>query len=76
MSLSLCMSLSQGVTRHVILIRHGQYDETHKDDARRILTELGRRQAKRTGERLAELIKEAGPGRLKVRSLRSRCELR
>lgn len=66
------VSRKKGVTRHVILVRHGQYDETHKDDARRILTELGRRQAKKTGERLAELIKAAGPGSLKVRALRSR----
>mmetsp|Transcript_29982 Transcript_29982/g.59550 ORF Transcript_29982/g.59550 Transcript_29982/m.59550 type:complete len:385 (+) Transcript_29982:181-1335(+) len=65
------VSRKKGVTRHVILVRHGQYDETHKDDARRILTELGRRQAKKTGERLAELIKAAGPGSLKVRALRS-----
>eukprot|EP00957_Ditylum_brightwellii_P093639 7130628-Ditylum_brightwellii.AAC.1 len=46
-----------GVTRHIILIRHGQYDETHKEDEHRILTELGRKQAELTGKRLAEMIK-------------------
>ena len=30
--------------RHIILVRHGQYDETFGDDARRILTPLGRQQ--------------------------------
>ena len=39
-----------GVTRHIILIRHGQYDETHKEDERRILTPLGREQADLTGK--------------------------
>lgn len=33
-----------GPHRHVILVRHGQYDETHDDDARRVLTPLGRQQ--------------------------------
>jgi serine/threonine-protein phosphatase PGAM5 len=45
-----------GVTRHIILIRHGQYDETHREDEKRILTPLGRKQAELTGKRLAEMI--------------------
>eukprot|EP00979_Chaetoceros_neogracilis_P008902 scaffold2002_cov245-Chaetoceros_neogracile.AAC.3 len=54
-----------GVTRHIILIRHGQYDETHSEDEKRILTPLGREQAELTGKRLAEMIagidKQFGP---------------
>lgn len=46
-----------GVTRHIILIRHGQYDETHKDDKHRKLTELGRQQSDLTGRRIAEMVK-------------------
>lgn len=46
-----------GVTRHIILVRHGQYDETFKDDEKRILTKLGREQADLTGRRLAELVR-------------------
>ena len=42
-------------TRHILLIRHGQYNLEGKSDAERILTELGRNQAKKTGDRLAEL---------------------
>ena len=42
-------------TRHIILIRHGQYNLAGATDAERILTELGRAQAKHTGERLTEL---------------------
>ncbi len=45
-----------GVTRHIILIRHGQYDETHREDEKRILTPLGRKQAELTGKRLAEML--------------------
>jgi len=46
-------------------VRHGQYDETYKEDGKRILTALGRAQAEKTGERLAELLSEAtGPVRL------------
>ena len=41
--------------RHIILIRHGQYNLNGSTDAERILTELGRTQAKHTGKRLAEL---------------------
>ena len=45
-----------GVTRHVILIRHGQYDETHRQDDARVLTPLGEKQAHVTGQRIAQLI--------------------
>jgi len=41
--------------RHLILIRHGQYDMTHKSDELRILTQLGHQQAVITGKRLKEL---------------------
>ena len=34
-----------GPQRHIILVRHGQYDETFPDDERRVLTPLGRAQA-------------------------------
>lgn len=43
-------------TRHVLLVRHGQYDESSKDDAKRVLTPLGRRQARATGERIRALL--------------------
>lgn len=48
-----------GVTRHIILIRHGQYDETYKEDEKRVLTPLGREQAHLTGKRLAEMMQGA-----------------
>lgn len=41
--------------RHIILIRHGQYETHAITDKGRILTELGREQAKLTGLRLNEL---------------------
>lgn len=41
--------------RHIILVRHGQYNLNGATDKERILTELGRTQAKLTGQRLAEL---------------------
>ena len=44
------------ITRHVILIRHGQYDESSRLDEERILTELGRKQAKSTGVRLRKIL--------------------
>ena len=77
-----------GVTRHIILVRHGQYEEQrslarrlHSEnphtfglpgdtkyaelDAARALTERGRVQALKTGDRLAELLAPAlqTPGR-------------
>ncbi|KAH3891287.1 serine/threonine-protein phosphatase PGAM5, mitochondrial-like isoform X2 [Dreissena polymorpha] len=42
-------------TRHIIMIRHGQYFDTEKLDKDRKLTELGREQANMVGKRLAEL---------------------
>jgi len=60
----------EGVTRHIILIRHGQYDETHQEDEKRILTEIGRKQADLTGQRIAEMIQGAdekfGPCNVKI----------
>lgn len=50
-------SKAKGKTRHIILVRHGQYDETFKEDGKRILTPLGRRQAVKTGQRLAILTR-------------------
>ena len=56
-----------GTTRHVLLIRHGQYNETHSDDEHRHLTPLGRQQAILTGKRLASMqrgiVGEAKRGR-------------
>lgn len=61
---------NKGTTRHIILVRHGQYDESSKEDAKRKLTELGRLQAEYTGKRLAEMMKGAaedfGPCRIKA----------
>ncbi|KAL7573134.1 hypothetical protein ACA910_018804 [Epithemia clementina (nom. ined.)] len=48
----------KGVTRHIVLVRHGQYDETHAEDHLRTLTPLGRRQAELTGQRLASLLQQ------------------
>ncbi|XP_071502022.1 serine/threonine-protein phosphatase PGAM5, mitochondrial-like [Diadema antillarum] len=42
-------------TRHLILIRHGQYNLQGATDEARILTALGREQAELTGKRLKEL---------------------
>ena len=42
-------------SRHLILIRHGQYNLDGETDAERYLTDLGRHQASMTGARLAEL---------------------
>jgi serine/threonine-protein phosphatase PGAM5 len=41
--------------RHIILVRHGQYNLNGTTDKERILTDLGREQAKLTGKRLADL---------------------
>lgn len=46
----------EGVTRHIILVRHGQYTEQEKLDENKKLTELGREQADYTGRRLKEMI--------------------
>jgi len=42
-------------TRHVILVRHGQYEMDHTDKEKKILTQLGREQASVTGDRLKAL---------------------
>jgi hypothetical protein len=42
-------------TRHLILIRHGQYNMNGESDATRSLTQLGRDQANHVGLRLKEL---------------------
>lgn len=41
--------------RHIIMIRHGQYNLAGSTDKERVLTELGRQQAKISGQRLADL---------------------
>ena len=46
----------EGATRHIILIRHGQYTENEKLDENKILTPLGREQAEETGKRIKEMI--------------------
>ena len=46
--------------RHLLLIRHGQYDESSTEDHKRILTELGRAQAIASGQRVAELLGQKG----------------
>jgi hypothetical protein len=47
-------SKTHGTTRHILLIRHGQYDESAShDDHQQRLTPLGRHQAALTGQRLA-----------------------
>ena len=47
-------------TRHIILVRHGQYQERKLDDEERILTPLGRAQADACGARVAELVLQKG----------------
>jgi serine/threonine-protein phosphatase PGAM5 len=50
-----CMT---GTTRHILLVRHGQYDEEPLDDRKRCLTPLGRRQAHLTGRRMVSLLQQ------------------
>jgi hypothetical protein len=54
-----------GPVRHIILVRHGQYDEREREDAQRMLTPLGREQAAVTGERLAA-IAASTKGRVRI----------
>lgn len=62
--------IAQVATRHIILIRHGQYDETYKEDELRTLTPLGRAQALKTGERLREIFAESeSPIRLRCSTM-------
>jgi serine/threonine-protein phosphatase PGAM5 len=46
-----------GKTRHLLLVRHGQYDERREEDEHRKLTPLGRQQAIKTGKRLVEMAR-------------------
>jgi serine/threonine-protein phosphatase PGAM5 len=48
-------------TRHILLVRHGQYEQGFPDDQQQILTLLGRKQAEFTGQRLAKLMRPAPP---------------
>lgn len=50
----------KGKTRHVILVRHGQYEESSDKDEERVLTPLGRLQAIRTGKRLRDIMNGNG----------------
>ena len=57
-----------GAVRHIILVRHGQYEESSHEDAKRVLTPLGRDQAEATGVRLAAILAAAAKnGEVKVR---------
>uniref|UniRef100_A0A1B6EGW0 Serine/threonine-protein phosphatase PGAM5, mitochondrial n=1 Tax=Clastoptera arizonana TaxID=38151 RepID=A0A1B6EGW0_9HEMI len=47
--------LKPTASRHIILIRHGQYNLNGKTDKERTLTNLGQEQAKLTGQRLKDL---------------------
>ncbi|XP_063929716.1 serine/threonine-protein phosphatase Pgam5, mitochondrial isoform X2 [Zophobas morio] len=49
------MSQKPKSVRHIILIRHGQYNVEGQTDAERTLTRLGKVQAEYTGKRLQEL---------------------
>ncbi len=40
------------------MVRHGQYNLEGKEDKDRYLTDLGRKQAEQTGQRLALLYKD------------------
>ena len=65
-----------GTIRHIILVRHGQYEEEvegtdgDRNDSLRKLTPLGRQQAEQTGKRLALLKKgideQFGPCDIKI----------
>jgi len=46
------------VTRHIFLVRHGQYREDLQSDRNRVLTKKGREQATKTGQWLAEIIRK------------------
>jgi serine/threonine-protein phosphatase PGAM5 len=46
------------------MVRHGQYNLDGRVDEERYLTELGRKQAEMTGQRLANLYKDYISGQL------------
>lgn len=48
-------NVKPSAVRHLILIRHGQYNLDGASDSDRFLTKVGRKQATFTGERLKEL---------------------
>ncbi|XP_055373220.1 serine/threonine-protein phosphatase Pgam5, mitochondrial isoform X2 [Condylostylus longicornis] len=48
-------SVRPKITRHIFLIRHGEYLDIGESDLDKHLTEVGRKQAKYTGERLKSL---------------------
>jgi serine/threonine-protein phosphatase PGAM5 len=52
--------------RHIILVRHGQYDESASHDDGALLTPLGRLQAEATGLRLAELLSTVNPANIRL----------
>ena len=54
-SIQLLNEYTPCASRHLIFIRHGQYNNQHKDDKKRTLTQLGQEQAVFTGIRLREL---------------------
>lgn len=58
-------SSATGTTRHIVLVRHGQYEEYPLDDRHRCLTLLGRKQAQLTGRRIAQLIENIGVDKIK-----------
>jgi hypothetical protein len=43
-------------TRHILLVRHGQYEQGSPDDKDQVLTPLGQSQARHTGRRLASIM--------------------
>ena len=48
------------------MVRHGQYNLDGKVDEERYLTELGRKQAELTGQRLATLYKDYNSGQVGI----------
>jgi serine/threonine-protein phosphatase PGAM5 len=62
-------------TRHILLIRHGQYEERHDKDAQRVLTPLGRIQAEYTGERLSQMLHCTAQGDENDRHPPTKCRL-
>jgi len=51
-------TLKPKASRVIVMVRHGQYNLEGKVDEERYLTDLGRKQAEKTGERLALLYKD------------------
>ena len=68
------MANTYNKTRHIILVRHGQYNENPRDDVNRKLTPLGRRQAVKTGRRLAQIAN--GSNRFKDIATRGPCPIK